>query len=366
MADCDKTTAVAVQRRISLFGAGARGALRASASLLPGARQGLTFSTICAISVLVALPSVGSRVEDATLHSDMRARLVLATVQHSNPTMRNDLMVEVVPVVPDMPMAAFSTDAADATRQAPARGTFGRIVERTSVEYQIVPPAQIAAKTGQHAAPPVLSRSLRPVPRPQTEQAQAVRLSNGPGLDLRLSTQGVVAAPLELGFLTAPEASLRPMARPANLTRRTVQYSRRWLRDQPLRELDTQETCLATAIYHEARGESVEGQFAVAEVILNRVAARQFPNSICGVVYQGAQGQRGGCQFSFACDGRPEAMPNRKAARKAQRIAMLMSEGAHSRLTQGALYFHTHAVNPSWSRRFEQTAQIGAHIFYRS
>ncbi|TVP71864.1 MAG: cell wall hydrolase [Rhodobacteraceae bacterium] len=158
---------------------------------------------------------------------------------------------------------------------------------------------------------------------------------------------------------------MRPMARPAVLARRYVQYNSNWLRKVQLRALNEQESCLATAIYHEARGESIKGQFAVAEVILNRVASKRFPNTVCGVVYQGARGTRGGCQFSFACDGRSEAMPNRTAANRARRIAQVMIDGAQSNATQGALFFHTTAVNPSWSRRFTRTSQIGAHLFYR-
>ena len=71
--------------------------------------------------------------------------------------------------------------------------------------------------------------------------------------------------------------------------------------------------CLAEAIYFESRGEPLEGQVAVAEVVLNRVDDRQFPQTVCGVTNQGAGSGRG-CQFSYACDGRSDVMKSAGAA----------------------------------------------------
>ncbi|PKP85001.1 MAG: hypothetical protein CVT80_05010 [Alphaproteobacteria bacterium HGW-Alphaproteobacteria-2] len=122
--------------------------------------------------------------------------------------------------------------------------------------------------------------------------------------------------------------------------------------------------CLAEALYFEARGEPLAGQAAVAEVILNRVDAAQFPASVCGVVRQGAGSGRG-CQFTYACDGQPDAIRERAAYAQVGKVARLMLEGAPRGLTEGATYFHTPAVRPAWARRFEETARIGSHIFYR-
>jgi spore germination cell wall hydrolase CwlJ-like protein len=122
--------------------------------------------------------------------------------------------------------------------------------------------------------------------------------------------------------------------------------------------------CLATALYFEARGESIEGQFAVAEVILNRVDSPRYPDSVCSVVYQGAR-SGGGCQFSFACDGIPETIDEARAFDRAAKIARLMKDGAPRLLTGGATHFHTRAVSPRWSLQFPRTAEIGAHLFYR-
>jgi spore germination cell wall hydrolase CwlJ-like protein len=141
-----------------------------------------------------------------------------------------------------------------------------------------------------------------------------------------------------------------------------LRYSKDWLEQLPQPKADPQWDCLRTALYFEARGEGVKGQFAVAEVILNRVDSSRYPNSICGVVKQG--GNRS-CQFSYHCDGMAEVLANPAAADIAGRIARVMMDGAPRGLTAGATHFHTKAVNPDWSRRFAKTASIGSHLFYR-
>lgn len=142
-----------------------------------------------------------------------------------------------------------------------------------------------------------------------------------------------------------------------------ISYDEAWLASQPAATGGAEFECLATAIYFEARGEGVAGQAAVAEVILNRVESPIFPRTICGVVNQ-SNGQ--GCQFSYTCDGRADRIGDRAAWIRAGKIAKAMIDGAPRVLTEGATYFHTPAVRPSWSRRFEKTAKIGRHIFYRA
>ncbi|WP_227284653.1 cell wall hydrolase [Boseongicola sp. H5] len=122
--------------------------------------------------------------------------------------------------------------------------------------------------------------------------------------------------------------------------------------------------CLTEALYFEARGESVRGQYAVAEVILNRVDSPNYPNSICGVVNQGT-GQRYACQFTYTCDGRPERVTETAMHRRLGKIARIMIDGGPRDLTQGATHYHTTAVNPRWARVYPRTARIGTHIFYR-
>jgi spore germination cell wall hydrolase CwlJ-like protein len=121
--------------------------------------------------------------------------------------------------------------------------------------------------------------------------------------------------------------------------------------------------CLAEALYFEARGEGVDGQLAVAEVILNRVDSARYPDSVCDVVTQGADNR--GCQFSYMCDGLPERVRNGRAFERIGKLAWLMLSGKPRTLTDEALYFHATHVNPSWSRVFVRTTRIGGHIFYR-
>jgi spore germination cell wall hydrolase CwlJ-like protein len=140
-----------------------------------------------------------------------------------------------------------------------------------------------------------------------------------------------------------------------------IAYTLEWLNAQPAPKGDAEWECLKTALYFEARGETLEGQFAVAEVILNRVDSVRYPNTVCGVVQQGGSKS---CQFSFNCDGKTEAMADPQAEDISGRIAQVMLDGAPRALTDGAMYFHTLGVKPSWSKRFAQTASIGAHLFY--
>lgn len=122
--------------------------------------------------------------------------------------------------------------------------------------------------------------------------------------------------------------------------------------------------CMAEAIYFEARGETVEGQYSVAEVILNRVDSPRYPSSICAVVRQG-NGRLFNCQFTYTCDGLPEKIDDPLSWNRAGQIARIMIEGAPRTLTEGATHFHTRAVRPHWARVYPQTAQYGAHLFYR-
>lgn len=123
-------------------------------------------------------------------------------------------------------------------------------------------------------------------------------------------------------------------------------------------------SCLTEAMYFEARGEGLAGQLAVAEVILNRVEATQYPDTVCDVVRQGAD-SGGACQFSYNCDGKKNTVRNEKAWKRIGKLAWLMLQGRPRTLTDEALYFHNTSVRPNWSRKFVKTAQIGRHVFYR-
>jgi len=143
-----------------------------------------------------------------------------------------------------------------------------------------------------------------------------------------------------------------------------ITYSSKWIAAQPKANGNAQWSCLAEALYFEARGESVKGQFAVAEVILNRVDSPYFPNSVCGVVKQGT-GKKFACQFTYTCDGHKEVINEPAAFSRVGKVAKLMLGGAPRPLTKGATFYHTKAVSPRWSRKFRRTATIGVHHFYR-
>lgn len=150
----------------------------------------------------------------------------------------------------------------------------------------------------------------------------------------------------------------------AEAAKHDVTYSREWLATQTLQKGDKQWGCLAEALYFEARGESVKGQFAVAEVILNRVDSAAFPDTICGVVNQGT-GRKYACQFTYTCDSHSEVIREKRAYERVGKVAHLMVKGAPRKLTDGATHYHTKAVSPRWSRKFPRTATIGVHHFYR-
>lgn len=122
--------------------------------------------------------------------------------------------------------------------------------------------------------------------------------------------------------------------------------------------------CLTQAAYYEARGEGRDGMKAVAQVVLNRVRHRAFPNSVCGVVFQGA-GRRTGCQFSFTCDGSMRGRVNTAAWNRAREIASSALSGAVEARVGTATHFHTTGVSPGWRHSLVQVGQIGDHLFYR-
>ena len=126
--------------------------------------------------------------------------------------------------------------------------------------------------------------------------------------------------------------------------------------------LDEEANCIAVAVYHEARGESVEGQLAVARVIMNRAASGKYPSSWCGTVKQP-------WQFSFVNprSGQYPAVDQASAAwRKALGVTRLATANAVPVLSTDVLWYHADYVAPSWGRRLTRASKIGTHIFYRS
>jgi spore germination cell wall hydrolase CwlJ-like protein len=125
------------------------------------------------------------------------------------------------------------------------------------------------------------------------------------------------------------------------------------------------EKCLADAIYFEARGESVRGQMAVAQVVINRVFSGYYPNNVCGVVYQNAH-RRFRCQFTFACDGLPERINEPVAWERAKHIARDALDGNFWLNDVGkATHYHARWVHPWWVHEMRRLDRIGVHTFYR-
>lgn len=170
--------------------------------------------------------------------------------------------------------------------------------------------------------------------------------------------------------IEALASAARPEPRAAGVTVASrgapARLSRSVLDALPSAKGDEQWRCLATAIYFESRGEPLMGQIAVAEVILNRVDDRRFPNSVCAVTTQGVGTAGRACQFSYACDGRSDVMAAGVARDRSEKLAALMLSGRERVVTSGATHFHATYVSPRWSRKMTRTAAVGAHLFFRN
>ena len=131
--------------------------------------------------------------------------------------------------------------------------------------------------------------------------------------------------------------------------------------------------CLALNTYHEAKNQSMIGQVATAQVVMNRVADSRYPNTVCEVVKQGPKYKgsdvpvRHKCQFSWFCDGKSdEPKRDSKEWRMAQEYARIVLSGRIVLdVTEGATHYHATYVKPSWAKTKTRTTRIESHIFYR-
>ncbi|MEO5707529.1 MAG: cell wall hydrolase [Alteraurantiacibacter sp.] len=124
------------------------------------------------------------------------------------------------------------------------------------------------------------------------------------------------------------------------------------------------EECLTMAIYYEAASESTAGQQAVAQVVMNRMRHPSYPNTVCGVVFQGSQ-RSTGCQFSFTCDGSLARKPQAASWNRARRVASAALGGFVFAPVGLATHYHTTAIYPYWAPSLTVVGTIGAHRFYR-
>lgn len=131
--------------------------------------------------------------------------------------------------------------------------------------------------------------------------------------------------------------------------------------------------CLARNIYFEARGDNLAGQFAIADVTLNRVYSVKYPKTICAVVHQGVKDSKGKviryqCQFNWYCSGRSNYISDEhtnEAWLKARKIAVdIYFNNTYRGITEGATHYHSSSVNPPWVRSMRPVGRIGSHLFY--
>ena len=176
---------------------------------------------------------------------------------------------------------------------------------------------------------------------------ESLSLGGKPSLDFGAS--GLEAQKLNAAM---PSSGLLRPARPFDFKPATAEDRRRAIR------------CLTQAIYYEAALEPTEGQEAVAQVILNRVRDPNYANSVCGVVYEGAE-RVTGCQFSFTCDGSLAQGPVGWAWTRAARVAERALGGYVADRVGTATHYHANYVYPWWAPTLNKLTQIGAHIFYR-
>lgn len=122
--------------------------------------------------------------------------------------------------------------------------------------------------------------------------------------------------------------------------------------------------CLTAAVYYEAAIEGPDGQRAVAQVVLNRLRHPAYPDTVCGVVFQGSE-RSTGCQFTFTCDGALARRPIPALWERARKIAWSALSGQVFAPVGWATHYHTDWVVPYWASSLSKAAKVGTHIFYR-
>jgi len=191
-------------------------------------------------------------------------------------------------------------------------------------------------------------------------------------LIISIITAAALASLLAFSFLPQAEVEASITAQPAARIKTADRFTPASIYDAdmdrlaqlPLSVSEKEFKCLAQAIYFEARSEPLEGQVAVAYVILNRVKDRRYPDNICGVVFQN-ENRRHLCQFSFACDGLSDNPYEMAAWNVARRVAGGVLINARSDVTGRSTHYHAKYVYPRWAKHLQPTIQVGQHVFYR-
>ncbi len=260
------------------------------------------------------------------------------------------------------------------------------VVERVDAATGIVPVPVFAERQlvaidhkletrhGKTGIVPIPHFADRKLPKLEPEVANANSGAPIPQFADRSTELDRIATALLAGIanrnLPVPEFTL---TRPGDL------QSHSWIAGLSTQKRSKAVDCLAKAIYYEARSEKLIGRAAVAQVILNRVESRKYPNSVCAVVFQNAH-KHNRCQFSFACDGATDQPPNTQVWRNSIQLAAIVLVGTKSDhdmaypspleslapALKRATHYHTTYVAPSWGKRLRFAGRIGGHIFYIS
>lgn len=228
----------------------------------------------------------------------------------------------------------FGARAASVIAAACALGFGGSSAAQAQVATMAATPIAPIARTA--SAAPAAAAALKSAMAPLTQGAAA-------------------AAPAMVSSATAPAtASLVPL-----VASHAALWPLIWA-NMAGSPLDQELSCVATAVYFEARGEPFDGQLAVAEVVMNRARSGRYPASYCGVVKQP-------WQFSFVRAGQfPRVDTSSESWSYAQAIARIASRRLAAALPQDVLWYHADYVAPTWGRRLSRVEKIGAHIFYRA
>jgi spore germination cell wall hydrolase CwlJ-like protein len=256
----------------------------------------------------------------------------------------------------------FQNDANDKRRKASApkkRRTFGlREILLVCIAFALLALLPTSAQFGR-SAPVEVRDGLSAMERPEVNFAGSAFYFLDPA-DVA-DTQAQANAPLSNDMLAslsvdsvAPTDAALPTAtggaQPFILDPKSSNFSRAL-------------KCLTDAIYYEAANEPDAGQRAVAQVIINRMRHPTYPNSICGVIYQGSE-RTTGCQFSYSCDGSMARVPARPAWLRAQRVAIQALSGSVYAPVGMATHYHATYVYPYWAPSLNYLGTIGAHRFY--
>jgi spore germination cell wall hydrolase CwlJ-like protein len=245
--------------------------------------------------------------------------------------------------------------------EAPA--FFSPVVSGMNATFALPKPIAVSAavdlppRPGAAVTRPIPAVAAAKLPLAPTATPAPVLLAYAPAKDL-----GAETAPFD-----AVIAKDKPMSA---ILVPNVDFNHAWVNDPLPASVHSEGeiTCLATAIYFEARGEPQLGQLAVAQVVLNRVKNPAYPNTICGVVYQN-KNMRHRCQFSFACDGIRDRVTDEGSWTQALALARkVVGDETDMFLADVGTSTHYHAVyvRPRWARSMKKMDKIGRHIFYKT